>query len=131
MTLSELNHHFELKMQLNKAQEALDGLRAAAEPGAQVITGMPHATGVKDLIGELAVEIVIMEDRVKQLQAEVEKDKANVESYINHIDDDRLRLIFRLRFIMALTWKDVATVVGGRNTEDGVKSACYRYIGAK
>ena len=48
--------------------------------------------------------------------------------YIQTIEDIQLCMVFRLRFIHGMTWKLVAATVGGRNTENGVKAACYRYI---
>ena len=57
MTLKELNGHFVLRERLARAKEMLASLQAAACPGAQVLTGMPHAPGVSDKVGDLAVEI--------------------------------------------------------------------------
>lgn len=129
MTLQELNKHFELREKLAKAHEMLDALRAAACPGAQVLTGMPHATGVKDKVGDLAVEIADMDERIEFLESEIKASEASILPFIKSIDDDQTRLIFRLRFIRGLTWKEVAAVVGGRNSEDSVKMVCYRYLG--
>ena len=129
MTLQGLNKHFELREKLAKAHEMLDALRAAACPGAQVLTGMPHATGVKDKVGDLAVEIADMGDRIEFLESEIKASEASILPFIKSIDDDQTRLIFRLRFIRGLTWKEVAAVVGGRNSEDSVKMVCYRYLG--
>lgn len=128
MTLQRLNEHFELRIRLAKAQEMLESLRAAAGPGAAVLTGMPHAPGVKDKVGDLAAEIADMDARIEYLEAEIKQDEREILEYIRAIDDDQLRLIFRLRFIRCLTWGEVASVIGGRNTEDAVKSACYRYL---
>lgn len=128
MTLQRLNEHFELRIRLAKAQEMLESLRAAACPGAAVLTGMPHTPGVKDKVGDLAAEIADMDARIEYLEAEIKQDEREILEYIRAIDDDQLRLIFRLRFIRCLTWGEVASVIGGRNTEDAVKSACYRYL---
>ena len=57
MTLIELNRYFELVSNLARTKELLDNLRAAAYPASPVLTGMPHAPGVKDKVGDLAVEI--------------------------------------------------------------------------
>lgn len=128
MTLQRLNEHFELRIRLAKAQEMLESLRAAACPGAAVLTGMPHAPGVKDKVGDLAAEIADMDARIEYLEAKIKQDEREILEYIRAIDDDQLRLIFRLRFIRCLTWGEVASVIGGRNTKDAVKSACYRYL---
>lgn len=129
MTLQELNRLFELRERLAKAQEMIDALRAAACPGGQVLTGMPHAQGIKDKVGDLAVEIADMDERISFLESEIERVKVPIAEWIKTIDNDQTRLIFRLRFMRGLSWKEVAAVIGGRNTEDSVRMACYRYLG--
>lgn len=130
MTLAELNQHFELIEKLARARELLQSLRDSARPGASVLTGMPHATGVKDKVGDLAAEIVDMDARVGFLEKEARASEAIIMPFIQGIDDDQTRMIFRLRFLRGLTWKEVAAVVGGRNSEESVKMVCYRYLGA-
>lgn len=128
MTLGELSQHFRLLEQLDKAKEIAQNLRSAAIPGAQVLTGMPHAPGVRDRVGDLAVEIADMEDKIKALEAEIAENGKKVEEFIATIENDQTRTIFRLRFLRCLAWKEVAAVLGGRNTEAGVRMMCYRYM---
>lgn len=128
MTLIELNRYFDLVSSLARTKELLENLRNAALPGAQVLTGMPHAPGVKNKVGDLAVEIADLDIRRQYIEAEIEAQKEKVEEFVATIDDYYLRTIFRLRFERGLSWKEVATIVGGRNSEESVKSACYRYL---
>lgn len=128
MTLQELNKHFELREKLAKAHEMLDALRAAACPGAQVLTGMPHAPGVKDKVGDLAVEIADMGERIEFLESEIKASEASILQFIKSIDDDQTRLIFRLRFIRGLSWKEVSQILGKYTTEKSVSEVCYKYL---
>jgi len=89
---------------------------------------MPHAPGVRDKVGDLAVEIADMTERIRYLKEEIDRAEAAVTEFVESIENDQTRMIFRLRFLRCLTWGEVAAVIGGRNTEDGVKSACYRYL---
>lgn len=89
---------------------------------------MPHAPGVRDKVGDLAVEIADMTERIRYLKEEIDGAEAAVTEFVESIENDQTRMIFRLRFLRCLTWGEVAAVIGGRNTEDGVKSACYRYL---
>lgn len=107
----------------------LQSLRDAACPGAAALTGMPHTPGIKDKVGDLAAEIVDMDARVGFLEEEVKASEGQIMPFIQGIDDDQTRLIFRLRFIRGMPWKVVASVLGGRNSEEGVKSICYRFLG--
>ena len=86
MTLLELNQHYELVEKLTKAREMLQSLRDAACPGAAVLTGMPHAPGVKDKVGDLAAEIVDMDARVGWLEAEVKASEESIMPFIWCID---------------------------------------------
>lgn len=103
MTLQELSQHFRLREQLARDKEMLESLEDAALPKAQTLTGMPHAPGVSDKVGDLAAEIA--------------QEEATVMAYINTIEDYHTRMVFRLRFLRGLAWKEVAAVIGGRNTE--------------
>lgn len=128
MTLQELSQYFKLREQLARDEEILESLRAAAFPGAQVLTGMPHASGVRDKVGDLAVEIADMERQIERLQEKISREEIKVSGFISTIENDQTRMVFRLRFLRCLTWGEVAAVIGGRNTESSVKNQCYRYL---
>ena len=98
MTLQELSQYYKMQEQLRQYKEILVSLESRACPGAQAITGMPHSPGVQDRVGNLAIE----------------------NTYI--------RMIFRFRFLHGLTWKEVASVIGGQNSASSVKNTCYRYL---
>lgn len=128
MTLQELSQYFKLRERLDRDEEILESLEATACPGAQVLTGMPHTPGVKDKVGDLAVEIADMKERIRFLEEEIAREEVKVSAFITAIENDQTRMIFRLRFLRCLTWGEVAAVIGGRNTEAAVKNMCYRYL---
>lgn len=128
MTLQELSQYFKLRERLARDEEILESLEATACPGAQVLTGMPHTPGVKDKVGDLAVEIADMKERIRFLEEEIAREGVKVSAFIAGIENDQTRMIFRLRFLRCLTWGEVAAVIGGRNTEAAVKNVCYRYL---
>lgn len=129
MDLQELSRYFKVMERLRRDKEILASLEAAAKPGAQNLNGMPHATGVSDKVGNLAVEIADMKDKIGRLQAKADKELATLEAYIDTIQDDQIRIVFRLRFVRCLKWWQVARILGGGNTEMTVKKICYRYLG--
>lgn len=129
MTLDELNIHFNLVTELKKAKDMLQNLWNAAYPGGQVLTGMPHAPGVKDKIGDLGIEIADLETEIEAMEAMVNNSAAPVLAFIAEIPDIQTRMVFRLRFCRGYQWKEVARMLGGGNTEDSVKKVCYRYLG--
>ncbi len=131
MTLQELSKYYKLHERLERNREMLSSLYAAAGPGAQVITGMPHAPGVSDKVGDLAAELWDLQSKIEYLEQRCAEEKKKLEKYIGGIKDDQTRMIFRLRFIHCMTWPQVAETIGGRNTANSVKLICHRYLKPK
>lgn len=134
MTLTELSKYFKLRSKQNRNLVTLQALQDKAHTGvlgAQVITGMPHAPGVRDTVGDLIVEIEDVKGEIQRLEIELDQVKQEISSYIETIPDIQTRLIFRLRFLRCMTWDEVADTIGGRNTVSGVKKTCYRYLDAE
>ncbi len=131
MTLRELSKYYKLHERLERNRDMLSSLSAAAGPGAQVLTGMPHATGISDKVSDLAIEMGDLEERIACLEVKCEQEKKKLERYIGEIGDDQTRMVFRLRFIHCMTWKEVADTIGGRNTANSVKLICHRYLKPK
>lgn len=128
MTRQELEKHLERRRTLMECEDILQNLRRSVGPGTQALTGMPHAPGVKDKVGDLATEITYMERRVAALQAKVDDQAVEVRNFIAGVQDDQMKIILSLRYIRGLTWIEVALVLGGRNTGSGVRSAVWRFF---
>lgn len=131
MTLSELSRYYKLQKKQDRNYEILASLQNTAHAGAlgaQVITGMPHASGVRDIVGELVVEIEDVKEEINRLKIEMQEVEQEISGYIETISDMQTRLIFRLRFLRCMSWNEVAEAVGGRNMVNVVKKACYRYL---
>ncbi len=127
-TLQELSKYYNLLQRIYRAEDILAGPQSAVCPGAQKPTGMPAAPGVKDKLGDFTAEIVDMQQLIEELKQAAEQERAKVEAYINSIDDEQTRLIFRLRFLHCLTWQEVAEIIGRRNTAAGVRMICKRHL---
>ena len=129
MTLQEISRYSVLRGRLERAEELLTSLREAARPGALVIDGMPHAPGVKDKVGNLATEIADLTERIKYLREELRQSEKQINKFITSVDDERLRMAFRLKFMRDLTWMQTAEIMGEKYNEEGVRKLCYRYLG--
>lgn len=129
--MQDLSKYYNLVQRIHRAEEMLAGLQSAASPGAQLLSGMPHPPGVKDKIGDLAAEISDIQQLIRELKQIAEQERAKAVAYINNIDDEQTRMIFRLRFLHCLSWQEVAEIIGRKNTAAGIKSACYRYLKGK
>lgn len=126
--MQELSRYYNLQKKLERNREMLLSLSAAAEPGAQALTGMPYSSGVPDKVGELVAEMEDLDQRILALEAECECEKKKLKAYTDKIDDDQTRMIFRLRFLHCMTWGEVAAIIGGSNSANSVKNICYRYL---
>ena len=128
MTLTEISRYFHLNETIQKNREALKFLREQAEPAAPSLNGMPHVSGVKDSTGRLAVEIADMDARITYLEEQAEQERDKAVAFCATIQDARLYLIFRLRFVRCLTWAEVADLLGDYYTEEGVCRMAYNYL---
>lgn len=128
MTRQDLEKHLKMRRQLMECRDILQNLKRSVGPGTQALTGMPHAPGVKDKVGDLATEIAYMERRVAALQAKVDDQAVEVRNFIAGVQDDQMKIILSLRYIRGLTWIEVALVLGGRNTGSGVRSTVWRFF---
>lgn len=128
MTLKELSQLYYLNREIELKQCQLRELEVKALPGAQVITGMPHGTGVVDKVGELAAEIADLRGIIEAKHQQCLYERNRLMRYIDSIDDSLLRLIFTYRFVNGLPWEQVAACIGGGNNAGNVKMACYRYL---
>ncbi|MGM9598676.1 MAG: hypothetical protein ACI3VY_02015 [Faecousia sp.] len=126
MTLDYLQAYFDIREQLKMEQELIDRLWATAYPGAQKLDGMPHSHDVKDKVGDLAVEICALEERHELTKEKAKEMEKNITEFLSGIDDSDLCLMFRLRYIHAMMWKEVAAMLN--TSEVAAKSACYRYL---
>ncbi len=127
MTLEDLNAHLILIQKLNTAREMLQSMRDSVLRASNY-DGMPHAHGAGDPVAALAIKCAKQEEVVSAYEALVEESEAAIKTWIATIQDNRTNLIFYLRFICGYEWRDVAQVIGGKNTEAAVKSQCYRYL---
>lgn len=128
MTLTDLERYRQLKIRHEEAIQMIEELRGRAVPGSPALDGMPHSSGVSDKVGTLAIMIADLEAKLPSYERQIIKEHDQVEEFIRGIDDDKTRMIFRLRFQAGKTWKEVADVMGKWQTENSVRSRVYRFL---
>lgn len=126
MTKKDLNNLFALRERIERAENMLAAIRARSNPGAQVLTGMPHTPGVKDKTGDCAVEIVALEEKIAALRETLREKEAEVSAFLSSIDDEYIGTALRLRYIHGMLWKEVAHMLG--QGEKGLTNKCYDYL---
>ena len=90
MTIQELSKYYDIQTALEKDREVYDNLRQKAGPASPQLTGMPYVSGVRDKVGDLAVELADMEDRIEYLEAQAQTERLKVEAYCRSIMDARI-----------------------------------------
>lgn len=128
MTLKELSQLYYLNREIEMDQRRLRELEGRALPGAQGITGMPHGSGVADIVGHYAAEIADLRGIIEAKYQQCLYERSRLERYIADIDDSLIRQIFINRFVNGLPWSQVAACIGGGNKAGGVSMMCYRYL---
>lgn len=130
MTLSELNDHLDMVIQLATARENLSDMQARIL-GASKMDGMPHAHEPARMPENLSIALESQRKNVDRLARIVARSETRVRPWVDGIEDSRTRLLFDLRYLCGMKWEDVAGYVGGRNSAEAVKMACYRYLNAE
>lgn len=62
------------------------------------------------------------------LKNEIEATINDVQVFINGIEDSHIRRIVSMRYIDGLTWRQIATRIGGGNSEDAVRKTVERFL---
>ena len=61
-------------------------------------------------------------------KAELEALKTEIEQFIENISDNTIRQILKYKYIRGYSWQRVARVIGGNNTQDGVRKKAKRFL---
>lgn len=130
MTLKELSQLYYLNREINYDRERLGKMRDAVLSISPTTGGSTVSGGVDkpSKIEKLTAEIVDLENEISDKILECTRERKKIELYISGINDSRIRLLFKLRFIDCLSWAAVAYKMGGGNNAQSVKKTCYRFL---
>lgn len=128
MNLKQLSQLYYLNKLIQRDENRLEQMRARLTNLTPTLSGMPGTPGPADKVGEGVAELVDLMTKIQEDRHAYEAEKAKLESYLRCIEDTQTRLIFILRFVDLKSWGDVASAIGGNNTEGSVKQTCYRYL---
>lgn len=124
MTLEKLNDLNDINKLIQRDEERLRELYAKAGPHGITYSDRPRSTSKRNMIEEVMPEILKIEKRLAINKAK----KAEIDEYLDSIEDCHIQLIFRLHFVDKMTWNEVADYIGGGNTDGSVKQMCYRFL---
>lgn len=92
------------------------------------LTGMPHAPGAHDKLGEGVPELVDRKNELEERRKQYTAARNKLRSYVESVPDLHVRLIMQLRFLDLMSWQEVADFAGGKNSEDSVRMLVKRYL---
>lgn len=114
-----LNRVYYLKLEIKDIQEEI---KAIPDVSGMNYSGMPHSTGVSDPTFNLVLKkeklIEKLNRKIDKLVEEIER----TENIIEGIEDEEVRKIARMRFILNKRWEDI----GAEMHID--RTACYRKL---
>lgn len=127
MTGKELSKLFYLNREIEQDRIRLLELESVATGSTAYITGMPHATFMTDKTA-LAAEIADIRNGIEAKIMLSVTEYNRLMRFIATVDDSLMRQILTFRHINGFDWRQVATHIGGGNTEAGVRQAHSRYL---
>ena len=128
ITLEDLDRARLARESIRESTEMLNRIRSSSGLKSPELDGMPHSSGPSDHTGHMAVIIVDLEETIKRRETEFESAWAVCEPFVSSIENDITRICFRYRFQYAMTYKEIASVMGINYSENSVKSRIYREI---
>lgn len=130
MTKKELSQYYWLQREIEADEARLKALdEKATSPRSQQITGMPRGgSGEQDKIGELVAEMADLQAIIAAKQIQCIHERQRIERFILSIPDSMTRLVFTYRCIDGMSWRDVASAMGYRMSEENARQTYHRYL---
>lgn len=128
MTISELNQLYNLTKLIERDENEIQMIEDRLGVKSPSLTGMPHAPGAHDKLGEGIPELVDRKNELEERKKKYTEVRNKLRSYIETVPDLHVRLIMQLRFLDMMSWNEVANFAGGKNSEDSVRMMVIRYI---
>ena len=125
MTDADLRQAYKLRKEIRRLQENIEVLRSQAEAITPILTGMPYVGGKADKVGNGAVRIVELQDRLCDKMEALGEKLISINSWIDCIQDSAMRTLARERFLMGKTWQEVADSCG-YDTAESVRQTGLR-----
>lgn len=126
--MDELYQLKNLKNEIKEQEKRLKQLRAESTALSGASDGMPRGADAFDKVGGKVTEIVALEALIKEELTEYWRKYVELEMYISNIPDSFTRRIFRMRFIDGESWNAIAWKCGGKNTANGIRMRCERFV---
>lgn len=129
MTIKELSRLYYLNKLIERDESRLAELEARLSPGGMSFSRIPQAQKkCANTFEDAAIGMIELKERILAERGEYIRERDALEAYINSVKDCRMRLILTYRFVDLMSWTAIAMRIGGGNTDESIKKACYRFL---
>lgn len=111
MTKKELSQYHFLNIEITHLQSELIVLEAKAYKSMR-LSDTPHGTEISDCTGNLATQIADLQKVINDRLFESIAVRAKIQTYINSLEDTEIRVIYTLRYIDRLPWREIGKRIG-------------------
>ena len=112
MTKEELKQISANNRKLARLKNRYEALRYKSQVKGQVLTGMPHVSGVKDGVGDYVIEMTDLKGEIDLLERANQILIARARRYIESIPDWVIQTIFELKYINNLYVYEIIPMLG-------------------
>lgn len=106
MTIRNLSRYYFIKKEIEQLEEQLKELNDSVL-GSPAISGMPTTHGNTSPIEQLIIRKNKLEQKLLHKKNELIEEQEYIENYLETIEDSRIRIIIRERFINCKTWEEI------------------------
>lgn len=128
ITLEDLDRARLARESIRESTDMLNRIRSSSGLKSPELDGMPRSSGPSDHTGHMAVIIADLEETIKRQESAFETAWEICEPFVSSIGNVITRTCFRYRFQYAMTYKEIASIMGIEHTENSVRSRIYREI---
>lgn len=112
MTEKDMGQMYYLNKEIERLNEELNWMECKSMMKSPILTGMPFGGGVSDRTADYAVRIEEIRNLIDISVKKLLYTRAEIERFLQEIEDPELRLIIRLRSINHLGWQEIGEELG-------------------
>lgn len=112
MTEKDMGQMYYLNKEIKRLNEELNWMECKSMTKSPILTGMPFGGGVSDRTADYAIRIEEIRNLIDISVKKLLHTRAEIERFLQEIEDPELRLIIRLRSINHLGWQEIGEELG-------------------
>ena len=115
MNKKELSKLRDLNREIKEIREDIERVKHEIQSITQTITDMPRGTSERNKTEELAIYLADYKNMLEIKTRHYWQEKERLEEFISSIDDCRIRLIIRLRYMNGLSLREISWELGSHD----------------